>query len=339
MNFKYVLSIIIVFAFSGCKSIVSTSTSYEYLTPAYYTLPDNIDSVLVASCVTEPPMPDTSSVYLTLTTLLTDSSSYTNNSVAALPSQICNVVANKVNESKYLSMKIENRIWHLRQLRTKSDSICKANGVDAILALLRTDLIASSELDDNEITFSSILTTKFSVVYPDGNIDFLETQTDTLQLLVKPENGESIQIPINYQRYYPVAEFTGLNFANKLIPMWDTGFRKIIELVSSTASSEGVRLAYDGKWDQAKNLWLQIYDGKTDLERFCAAFNLGVYYDMIDRPFEASHWYSAALDIIEKHKDREKYVSYERLAEQYFGEAIKRMKDLEILDQQMNGNE
>lgn len=331
MKLKYIFILLISVAFTACKSISWSSTTYEVLTPAYYTLPSDFDTVVIANCINTPLAAEKNQVYRTLTDSTLDQKY-----IAALPSDICNIVADEINESKYMNMCSEDTVWNFEQLVGKCDSVCIANRAKAIFALTYADIAYKSRTESNNMILTSVLKSQFSIIYPNGNIEQLETETDTLSMKITVSEDGVPQIPLYDQRYYPIAEYSGMSFTSKLIPSWDKGYRQIFYITSSMPLSDVLRYVFDDEWDKARDAWLQIYAGRSELEKFCAAFNLGVYNDMIDNAYEASRWYSAALDIIETHKKRQKYAVEEKLAIQYFREAVDRMNELEILDEQMN---
>lgn len=363
----FILLILCVIAFVSCSEVKRIWTTYDYLRPAYYTLPGNPDSILLVNCLTEVNASGTISVAdaelflhyvnniaseandtaatsaadsLQLSASRKDSLQQNNNNKAiseellmtkifrSIPQSLCFGTAQKVNDSKYISMKVSRRRMPLDTVIVKSDSICRANGAKAIIALTNVGVSYKCEDQQAYVSLQTLINSQFALITRDGSIDYFEEDNDSLSMQIERH------VFFDHGDRPAILDFNEYSFADKLYPIWDSTSRRILYTSTQCLHDAAVWVSKD-EWTEARNLWVMAYNKCKDIEKFCAAYNLGVYNECLDSAYQASRWYSDALDILQNCKGGSFYEEEKELAEKGFEQAVARMRELERLDEQM----
>ncbi|MDL2213719.1 DUF6340 family protein [Bacteroides sp. OttesenSCG-928-J23] len=130
-----------------------------------------------------------------------------------------------------------------------------------------------------------------------------------------------------------------------LLPYWQT-YERVMYNTNKAAMRDAFILAKQGSWDKALALWQSVYQSKKKKDQMCAAFNIGLYYEVNDNIDEAITWTQKAVDLareIDKITDTNNIkISFEtsgninyRVAAYYLEKLRQRKEELNKLSMQM----
>lgn len=354
-NMKKILGILLCTISLSCFSTNYREVRYEILRPAYYTLPSNIDSLLIVSCVDNPLVIDEYLINLPDSQLIKALKVK-----RSMPAIICNVMLNEINASDYLKIKIQPQTIPWQKLRQMPDSICKESGADAILALTRFDYEAKVEVINepsytdedlanvsygrlNNVATSyirpySTTQTQFMLLMPNRQSRHLDLRCDTMQYDPYWQTLGDTTIYRQVELYYATAENVGQCMASMFYPAWEYETRTLV-VTDSKNMLDAYKWTLRKEWEEAKNLWMQAVEQGSTADKISSMINIAIYYDRLDNVQEAAMWYSKSLDLIESTPSKDEFLQEKYFAEKYFEAAIYRMQEQDILDKQMRMEE
>ena len=317
----YVGAMLLALVATACHTVNYFAVNYEQLKPAYYTLPSYADSVLVVDC-----------------------SDFTTDEAAAqnFTSYVCSSLCNELNDGGYIFAALCRQKFDYETLCAKSDSICRAYSKKAIIALRRFDY--SHYVEGRESAFSSYVLytevlaaqTTFSIVLRDGHERDFEQRNDTLTsscYALSPAEAAT-QLPRLRDLAPNMAQNVSEAFARQLTPAWERVSRLFYKSNSTREFSQATQMLYLRQWDDARNLWLQIYSHETPARKALAAYNLAVAYERDGDVQRALVWCSKSLDHFDD-PSAQKYSIEKRTAQNYFRILVQRANDITALDEQM----
>lgn len=337
---KYLLLLgIAIMSLSACSVTGYIPIKYEVLRPAYYTLPSGIDSVLVVSCQMNDNFKDETLKYVAEKTDKEKQKTF----MERIPAMVCATVMNGMEKSGYISAKMELHPMSLSSLETAVDSLCERHGVDAVLYMSDIEYdcgISTIDIIDEyacDAVISSVLKTKFSMYMPNGVKFSLEQRRDTIQWAcsgnINPSGGIFLKMPNYKEIYYYTAQSVGENVVDQICPGWDIVDRKVL-MSNNSLMIDATRWVKQNEWDNARDIWFQMYGRNKVQNKILSAINLSIYYEREDDVENAAKWSSEALDLIEAN-GIEKYMSEKELAETIFNNMMKRKQELKELSKQM----
>lgn len=332
MQQLYKLSIIVLAAaMQACASVSYTAYTFERLRPADYVLPQNCDTIVIMNSLPSATARDLSG----------NTSAEVKSCMRNLP-DIGNVFfAREVNNSKFVHIAIEGKTFEYKILPTKIDSICRARSAQAVISLrdysVDTQSVYSVDRDDivrldNQI----IITAQYAFMLPDGRWRDFELRVDTVGWIVRGASEQDAyrRLPPQKNMYYSAAQRAGENFAEQIVPAWETCSRYIYSSRNRlmTDAAEWVRRE---QWDNARDLWQEVYLTGSALDRARAAVDLALYYERQDNVGTASIWCSKALDLIQSGQCPKLETRVVNTAEALFVELMERQDEIVLLDKQM----
>lgn len=331
-------------ALTSCATVSYKTTGFDVLRPADYTLPSWADTVLLANGVAKPVCNDS--------TIPAGDAGFAKNMwvyTRGLVTAMFDEMKTNFNESGYISLRYIDRPQTITPQLV--DSLLKSHPHTVILAL-------------DELECDSRLRVSGSVIDEDNNgvegcLDIVSRTSSRLTLIAAPYSRMSLTprtdtliftscgattaevvhgFPILSIRYKEQGRETGKQYAECLLPTWQRVYRSLY-VTNTTEMSSAATWVDRGEWQEAKNLWASIYDGKAKTpEKVRAAINMATAYEREDAPVEASMWCSKALDLIEKAdaKTATKLAQEKRRAESMFAYLLTRAAEQKTLDKQMN---
>ncbi|MCR5696101.1 MAG: DUF6340 family protein [Marinilabiliaceae bacterium] len=316
-------------ALNSCQSLYNTTSyttvRYEQLCPAYYTLPTEVDSVLVVDCSQFVP---------------------TDEAAKHMSAQVCSYLSSALNQSSYIYALLCQQRFGYAELRDKADSLCSSYSKKAIIALRRFDYSYSTEgtemLGEPYVNFRRYLSTcaTFSIVMPDGSARDFEQRNDTLASTCIAESAADAaqQLPSLKVLCPEAAENLAHSFAHQLVPAWERVSRPILIGAPIKEFMSASEWASSNNWDNARDLWLQIYSRGNAMQKALAAYNMAVYFEHATDIEMALLWCSKSLDHFEDpsvtNADVEK-----NTAANLFKILVQRSDEVYLLDKQMNAEQ
>lgn len=343
MRARTIAFICAAFALSSCATVSYKTTGFDVLRPADYTLPAWADTVLMVYNVASPVCND-STVPVGDAGFASNMDTY----VRSVGTSIFREMAKDFNESGYMHLRYTTRQQHLTA--QSIDSLLKGHPRTIILSL--DELECNSALrvsgsvinEDNAIwgclDIVSRTTTQLSLIASPYSRVKISERTDTLIFSsCGPTTADVVKgFPILPRRYEEQGRETGRQYAASLLPTWQRVYRGLY--VTNTQDMRAAATWVDkDDWEEAKNLWISIYEGKSKTaEKVRAAINMATAFEREDEPVEASMWASKALDLIEKAdlKTASGLEQEKARAEKMFGYLLTRAKEKQALDKQMN---
>lgn len=315
----------------ACASVSYTAYTFERLRPADYVLPPNVDTIVIVDCMTP------STVVMPAGT----TSAEEIKCLRHMPTSTTVFFAREVNNSKFVNIALEGKYFDYQSTLVKADSICRARSAQAIIALreyrVSTDVEYSIGSDnlvlmDNRV----IIEAQYSFVLPDGRWRDFELRVDTIGWLVRglTEQDAHRLRPKLSSMYSSAAYRAGENFAGQIVPVWETCSRYIYSSRNNlmTSAAEWVKR---NQWDNARDLWQQVYTSASSADKARAAVDLALYYERLDQVRMASIWCSKALDIIQSGQCPKLEERVVNTAQELFDELMERRDEIELLDKQM----
>lgn len=329
---------------TGCATVSYKTVGFDVLRPADYTMPSWADTVLLANGVATPVCNDS--------TIPAGDAGFAKNMwvyTRGLVTAMFDEMKTNFNESGYISLRYIDRPQTITPQLV--DSLLKGHPHTVILAL-------------DKLECNSSLRVSGSVIDEDNNsvegcLDIVARTSSRLTLIASPYSRMSLSpradtlifsscgattaevvrgFPILSIRYKEQGRETGKQYAGSLLPTWQRVYRSLY-VTNSQEMNSAATWVEQNEWQEAKNLWASIYDGKKKTpEKVRAAINLATAAEREDDPVEASMWCSKALDLIEKAdaKTAAKLKQEKSRAENMFSYLLTREKEKKQLDKQMN---
>lgn len=337
MNRQLLVAIIASLLFIGCNEKIYTPIQYEVLRPAYYTLPHGLDDIVIVIGLNEWECFDSVSV---LNNYLHNNARET--MIKRLPSLMCNLLRANLDNSGYLTAKIEPKLMPISTLDGKIDSLCKAHDSDALLVLSDASFkcqLNSKYREDQSLwgVSTSVFNSQFTVMMPQGTKFSLEPRSDTLmwsyEIYEDFKAGELYyDLPDYREVYYYTAQMVAEKMSDQLCPGWTMRNRELFVTnnILMLGASKCVRR---GEWDKARDIWLQVLQKGKAEAKIHAALNLAIYYEFKDDVDNATRWSSDAIFMIEKFK-RKNMTEEQNAAVVIFNEMMTRKREQQILEGQ-----
>lgn len=330
-------------ALNGCATVSYKTVGFDVLRPADYTMPTWADTVLMVDNVTTPVCNDS--------TVPPGNANFLSNQEAYMRSvgiSMFGEMKSNFDQSGYMHLRY---LTHHQALTTQAiDSLLKGHPHTVILSLdalattsaLRTSGKQITE-DDEILGCLDIVTqtrTRLTLIASPYSRIALTPRTDTLTFSsCGATTAEVVRgFPSLANRYKEQGRETGERYAESLLPTWQRVYRGLYVTNSSEMTSAAAWVDQD-EWQEAKNLWISVYEGKSKTaEKVRAALNMATAVEREDDPVEASMWTSKALDLIEKAdaKTAAKLKQEKSRAERMFSYLLSREKEKKELDKQMN---
>lgn len=328
---------------TSCATVSYKTTGFDVLRPADYTLPAWADTVLMVDNVFAPACYD-STVPPADANFLANKETY----VRSVATSMFDEMKSNFNESGYIKLRY---LAHPHTLTLSAiDTLLKGHPSTVILSL---DELESSALlkitgktttEDGEIIgcldIEAHTKTRLTLLASPHQRMSLEPRNDTLTFTSCGASTADVVrgFPSLANRYKETGRETGRQYAASLLPTWQRVYRALY-VTNSTEMSSAATWVEQEEWDEAKNLWLSIFNGKAKTpEKVRAALNMATACEREDNPVEASMWASKALDIIEQSdaKTQAKLKPEKTRGENMFNYLLNRQKEKKLLDKQMN---
>lgn len=318
---------IVAMAITSCNSICYTPYTFEQLRAADYTLPSDVQKVVIISC--SKPIVEDSTYNTTDTAYINARLRYAQH----MPALICSVLSDKINKSGYLTSEIDARFNTLGEIIANSDSICKKHNADAMLVINKNIYSSFVELTRyDDLIMVSAMQTDLQFVTKQGIVKQFETQHDTLTWVLTEDNTS---FPAYRELYYSISEQVGTHIAMQLLPSWEKRKRVVVG-TSSRQMADANNWVEADEWDKAKDIWADVTQNGNELNKVCATLNIGLYYERMDNVLESAMWFSKALDLIEQNANNKNIQSLKHTANMLFQRSIDRQHEKLLLDKQIN---
>lgn len=318
---------IIAFVLSACNSIGYTPYTFEQLRAADYTLPADVHKIVITTYA-EPTINDES--------FSSTDTAYTNlrmNYAKQMPSIICSILLGKINQSGYLIAEADANFNTLGSIMAYSDSICSMHNADALLVIDKCKYDSFVQLyGQDDATLVSAMETDLRFISRNGISRSFETQHDTLTWYLTEDNNK---FPDYRELYYSISEQIASHIAMQLLPSWETR-RRVLIGTSSRQLSDASNWAVNDEWDRAKDIWANVAQNGSGIDKICATINLGLYYERLDNVLESAMWFSKALDLIDQNIDDKQVQNMKKQVTMLFQRSIDRQHEKVLLDKQMS---
>ncbi|HCS87628.1 MAG TPA: hypothetical protein DIW30_04220 [Bacteroidales bacterium] len=282
-------------------------TTLDVLRPAKYSLPHNIEHLLIVNNTV--PQPDDYGH-----TLLTNGTPTGRTSVNTeqLPFHFLFSLTQQLDEQGLLSdvsllEHSQNTRGTFRTTallnRSQVDSLCREYQSEALLVcnrFLSYDTMGVCLLE-NESYYAFLIayeTYSFSLQYPDKAETLYYTGTDTLYwestayALEKALNG----LPDRQQALTDMASYIGGRVAMRFVPAWETVDRYFYDC-RDNGIKQGLQYLKYKQWDKAIKAWTQTYDTvKNNVTKAYAAANTAVVCEINNNLDGAVLWGNRALE-------------------------------------------
>lgn len=330
-------------ALSSCATVSYKTTGFDVLRPADYTMPTWVDTILMVDNVSKPVCID-STVPAGDAGFVSNMETY----IRSVGTGLFEAMKTSFEESGYMHLRYLTRPQSLTAMRI--DSLLKGHPHTMILSLDELECCSALRVsgsvmnEGNEIwgclDIVSQTRTRLGLIASPYSRAELAPRADTLIFSsCGPTTADVVRgFPILRNRYKEQGHETGKQYAACLLPTWQRVYRSLY--VTNTQDMRTAATWVDkGEWDEAKNLWTSIYEGKgKTAEKVRAAINMATAFEREDEPVEASMWCSKALDLIDQadSKTAVKLKLERGKAERMFNYLLSREKEKKTLDKQMN---
>lgn len=329
----HVIAIVAIAIMSGCTSVYTSAVRYETLTPAKYTLPQFVEKVVVLNA-TEPTLKvDVTQLYLNGKPQSSVSHNY------ELTQRYTQTIVNELNKSGYITAEVDTLNYRSNWLTDNIASICEAHAAQAVISIDTLNVYIKSDISNSEGFYfvDYIITIKTSGTFhlADGSYKKFEPSF-TGALNYKTDEYSTLQDctkDINKQFNDDILN-NAIIFAQDLVPTWEEVSREYYSgnNVSFIAAAEWVS---KGNWDEAKNIWGNMYQNTKDINSARAALNIAISYEYNGDIENAAIWCAKAIDRSKLAKAKEFDKDEQSYFDNYFKLLLKRKNDIEILDKQM----
>lgn len=329
------LSLVALFSLASCR----TAYHFEALTPAYYTLPQNIDSVLVVN--TCPP------------TLWTDTSAYDKKSAAIIahaekhmPMMLGTMMSNFLNQESFLPSKIYPKTISFEELKDTAFYLCRNNNANALLVLKDMDYKVKSTAKKKEsglprwmepiYNLSDIAYIKASwvLMFPSGASKNFEIISDSIVLDIDCNYSDiELLIPAPRERIFYAASRVCDVFTSQITPYWRTCNREIF-FSHKNKFTDAMIAIESNKWEDAKKILHEIYLNDNKKNKIRAALDLSLAYEREDDIDASLIWLFKAQELLD---NKHRFIKHEKeYAKNLLPLLLKRKEEIKKLDKQMN---
>lgn len=335
----FFLNIFFCICFVSCTSV--RTFSIDYMLPAEINLPAEVRTVAVVNNLSGKPGARLANSG--------QESDYSNSGVYLGDGKIAaEALAQNIAEGNYFDQVII------------CDSALRAND-----SYRRTSSLASGEIEkltqdlgaDMIISLEGLgIKTDRGVLYGPGYVmGTLDATVGTVVKLYVPSRQQALATCMDQDSIYWVTGSSTLKnsmleeasvFAaslpiKRLVPTWTTSDRFYYD-GGCVEMRDAAVYCREQSWDDAFVNWKKVYDTKKNKLKMCAAFNMGLYYELQDNFEEAMRWVTEACKMCVADKDGQgnvieaKWPGEYKLAVYYLSELSRREKDLQQLNVQMN---
>ena len=331
-EFLYIILLVMVFSCKTENLTYYTPYKFEILRPAYYTLPQDIDTLLVVSCVPGIESFDSTKVYESKKAIITAKR------VLSMPKALCKSFAIEFNKAEYIPSKFyTGSMIPFESLCLHADTLCRNNNVQGIIALkdFKYREIVSGKQLYSETEVLTINNITWAFVSPTGAYQDLEQRADTISWTYPIELNSNIitDLPDEKEKLYTVVTNSSEKSAYLLTPAWQT-ITRIILSSRSTNMMAAAQWVEKNDWTNARNHWLNVMATGTPRDKARASLDIALDYERTDKIDSAAIWCSKAIDILattEGHGMNEESDYANRL----FKVFMKRIDERQILNKQM----
>lgn len=337
----------LLFATASCKTVYT----FESLSPAKYTLPQGVDTVLIVCGVPPAVWSDTAQCSSPIKKAeIVDAE-------IKFPFVTTSILYSEMNKYGFLPAKLHKYILEAERIPALADSLCRANNTNAIMVLSsisykRTDkLYADGEKlyvvkqyideytnDPDLFADSTTLVTatcQWTFVTPNGNSRQFETIT-TSPYWGKP-NDISLSmsynpIPGDRQTCFAAASDLSFKMVGELTPSW-IKVNRFLFYSQKKSFLNAMDMISLNQWNEARALLSSIFENGRTRNKVHAALDMSLSFEKEGDIDAASIWCSKALDIL----DSAKFLKFEReYAKELFNMLEIRKNEIARLDKQMN---
>lgn len=335
-------------ALQSCAMVSFMSYNVDVLKPADYTLPENVRKIVLIDCAEDA---QTDSALLSgaqhtkaweqriTTEAILPQSERQLNYMSRIPQMICTFISTDVNSGGFKDVVTDKRCWPYALALQYVDTLCEVVDADAVLLLHNYNF--SNTLVNVMMMGSDVCVTQYAVcnaqltlVEKNGQQYDFEARTDTLEWQYCDEtlDGVLASMPHYSEVYYSIAEQVGRAYAFQMVPQWYTRTRYILSTPDRNMQDAAL-WTERGNWDNAADIWREVYRVSVGAQRARAAYNLSLYYEHEGLIDEAAIWCSKALDYYGTKPKRRLRAEAEVISKQ-FEELVERQKDFDKLDRQ-----
>lgn len=322
------ISLAFLIATASCHSLYS----FETLMPAKYTLPGNIDTLLIVSGVR--PNNWTDSTYI--------SNDFLREGIVFIDNRITLVVPTiaytELNAYQYIPVKVHNKIIDSEIVPYIADSLCSAYHANAILLLDSLDLKIThtpvrpdnlenyNNQDEYYIKSNATGRCKWALISRTGHRREFEPYNKSIE-------GASDLFELKTHRVisYEISKELATQMAADLTPSW-TKIERFAFYSHNRKFIDAIDLLEQENFKASRDLLYSIYENSHKKNRFRAAIDISLTYEREGNIDAAAIWCSKALDILDEFHGMKSEKEY---CNELFGMLEARKKDLLRLDRQM----
>lgn len=336
---SYIVAVFIgisaLFSLISCKS----SHTFEVLSPAKYTLPQNLDTLLIVCCTNGKVYSDTSSMTNPIAIKrITDSES-------KIPLILCSILHIQMNKDGFIPTKVYKRVLPFDSLASYSRIVCRNTNSKGILALKDVNyqrIIKVVNYSDSFPLATAITDVSGSAylafMTPDGTCADMTPIKLNVEWYSDGPNPETAvgRAPSSTETTYSFASVMADSIASELTPVWKTVERYLF-VVPSSKFATTAEFIDKAEYDMARRILFHTYDHDRSKNKLRAALGLSLVYEMEGNIDTAAIWCSKAMDIIDSRKSLARSVCRDKeYVNNLFRELQNRKKEIAILDKQMN---
>jgi len=329
-SITYSIMLVVSLMFASCGTTSYKPYSFEQLRAADYTLPQNVNNIVIS--VTNDNFIDADITYgRDGNTSGQERKAY----AKYIPAMMCTVLSDAINKSEYLKASVSSSPIIDTLSIQERDSIFKASHADAMImvkkCVYRSQLMKDrwgKEIDH----MTTSLSTELQFVLPNGATRNFQTLNDTITWWLAYEDD---QFPSYKQLYYSISEQSGQHFAALLLPSWEKRQRSLLGS-NSSKMRDAISWTERDDWEKARDIWADVVKSGGIQDQARAAINMGLYYEREDNELESAMWFSKALDILQNNSKCKKMKEETKMAQNLFNRAIDRQHEKVRLDKQMS---
>lgn len=311
-NTYIVLTLICAALLYSCQTV--NQISFDYLSPADVSFPEQIRRVGVVNNVTEPPgsvvklIPDS-----VLAPLKTSSQFYYLSGDAQIAT---NALAEAIANEHYFDLVVicdsalrandtaqRETILH----KEEAEQLAQDLEVDMLVALEQCWIMVSKKIQP--FLGSNYISTVDAVVSPQVRL-YLPGRNNPLATInskdsiywegmYHTENAARAQSTTNEKIINEASQFTGLVPIKYLLPHWKTTMRFLFTNGSSEMRDAAFFVQHN-EWERALPLWEKIFQHKSSKLKARAASNIALYYEQKDELAQATEWGNKSIAFAKK---------------------------------------
>lgn len=170
-------------------------------------------------------------------------------------------------------------------------SVAEKSGADVLVLLDMFSCFYSTNAAESSPE-ARVVTSNIWSVYNAKNQQIIDrfSQIDTLYWNQLDENGnyQKVKIPDKKNAVMLAAGVIGMNYSKHILPAW-TQVKRTYLSCNDPNFQKAMKFAQDNQWEQASRIWSGFVEGKSNLKKASAFYNLAVTSEMdgdIDKAIE-----------------------------------------------------